>query len=224
MEVLVLGAESSGKTLLVRRLLELSRLLNTSNLPVVPTSFTVPSPSLLISSSNSDGVDTIELNYDLTRDIFEQDGYAHDLSTIPTVGVELSTLALSSSSSVKLREIGSVMASKYDAYIPYCRGIIFLVDTSDFGSLASATILLHEILGQDVSMTGKAVAIVFSKLDLADEIVLYEVKRRLRLDDLKNLMASYSIPLTFYSGSCSDFKMASEIFTWISTLSSHSSS
>jgi GTPase SAR1 family protein len=142
-EVLVLGAEGSGKTLFIRRIQEY----------------------LSLTTTESD-------------DVLAE-------STIPTVGVDISTVEINKTS-VEIREIGSAMASRWETYLPECQALMFLVDISDLGFLASALVLLHEVLSNKSSLYGKPIAIVFNKADLcSDSTTEAMFENVLRLEELR---------------------------------------
>ena len=114
-------------------------------------------------------------------------------ATIPTVGVNLSHVDLSQigtqtqTLSLDVREIGAAMASRWDAYLPDCSALLFVVDASDVGALASAFVLLYEVLTHAHHVANKPAAVLLNKLDLVGDAAaaLPTVSNVLRLDDLR---------------------------------------
>ena len=141
LEVLVLGAEGSGKSLLIRKLQQLY-------------------------SNNVEG---------------DED---QSESTIPTVGVDISTFRMNDIE-FSVREIGATMASKWNSYIPDCIALLFVIDVSDLGMLASNLVLLYEVLANRHHFRDKPFAILFNKLDLVcDPTSIAVVYNTLRIGDL----------------------------------------
>lgn len=141
LEVLVLGAEGSGKSLLIRKLKQLC-----------------------------------------ANDVEEDEDQSE--STIPTVGVDISTLRIEGTE-LGIREIGATMASKWSSYIPDCVALLFVIDVSDLGMLASNLVLLYEVLANGQHFKDRPFAILFNKLDLVcDPISIGVVYNTLRIGDL----------------------------------------
>ena len=156
MELLVLGPEGSGKSLLIRRLQQLC----------------------------ADG---------------DEEGDQSD-STIPTVGVDISSVDIDEKL-MTIREIGATMASKWESYFQGCSALLFVVDVSDLGAIASDLVLLHEMLSNKATITGKPFAILFNKMDLVGDpstvAVMYNLLRiedlqRENMDDLNIVLLSGS--------------------------------
>lgn len=156
MELLVLGPEGSGKSLLIRRLQQLC----------------------------ADG---------------DEEGDQSE-STIPTVGVEISSVDIDEKL-LTIREIGATMASKWESYFQGCSALLFVVDVSDLGAIASDLVLLHEVLSNKATITGKPFAILFNKMDLVSDpstvAVMYNLLRiedlqRENMDDLNIVLLSGS--------------------------------
>ena len=154
-ELLVLGPDGAGKSLVIRRLVESSAAAE---------------PAASDPSAEA---------------------------TIPTVGVNLTHVdlvaAAPSSSllslSLDVREIGATMASRWDSYLPDCTALLFVVDASDLGALASAFVLLYEVLMHTPHVAHKPAAVLLNKLDLVGDaaVALPTVCNVLRLDDLRRV-------------------------------------
>lgn len=141
-ELLILGPEGSGKSLLIRKFKQLF------------------------------------IQGDEERDQSE--------STIPTVGVDISSVDVNGIS-LYIREIGATMASKWESYFEGCSALVFVIDVSDLGALPSDLVLLHEVISNRLSLLKKPFAILFNKIDLVSDpstvAVVYNV---LRIEDLQN--------------------------------------
>ena len=141
-ELLVLGPENSGKSLLINRLKQLC--------------------------------------------IDSEDEGDHSEATIPTVGVDISTVEINGTS-LTIREIGATMASKWDCYMSECSALLFVIDASDLGAVASDLVLLHEILSNRPLLFKKPFAILFNKTDLVEDpssiATIYNV---LRIEEIQN--------------------------------------
>jgi ADP-ribosylation factor related protein 1 len=166
-ELLVLGAEGSGKSLLIRRANEISE------------------NKFKIETSSE--------------------------STIPTTGVDLMHVEVNSDIACNMREIGSAMSSRWDAYLPDCFGLIYVIDVSDFGSLPSAMVLLHEILSNKEVMSNKPILIAFNKTDCANDRAVNLSRNMMHLDrtlqEWPNMQTA--------SGSCVTGSLALEVIKWM---------
>ena len=167
-EFLILGAESSGKTTLVHRLLEYIH----------------------------------EKNQKMTAD-------PAIMSTIPTVGVEINNLTINNVD-YNCREVSASMASKWETFVPYSIGVIFLIDSCDLGSAAASITLLHELLS--ITVTQK-IAIIFNKTDLCDIVNVIILKNLIRLDELKKSNKNIT---GVFAGSLLSFELAMQFSNWMS--------
>lgn len=167
-EVLVVGGEESGKSILIRRIKE---ILN-------------------------------------ANDAWNPDESSE--ATLPTVGVELHTISLSATTFVDIREMGSALSSRWENYLPDCSHIMFLIDTSDFGSLTSSMVLLHELLANDALLLGKPILIALNKVDLVDAQTLVMVNNFLRVEELKKAEM-----VTIIGGSCLDGSLCYSAIDWL---------
>ena len=195
-EVLVLGGESSGKSLFVRRLKE-----------VLSGSF---------DSNNSSE------------------------SSMPTVGVEINTITLQTGETLTLREIGSAISSRWDNYIPDCAHIVFLVDASDLGHVASAIVLLQEILSNAHHLIGKSILIALNKTDLMNKHSLVIARNIMRVEELQqqsgcakeskqgchdqdividNVAVASGVKIEVIQGSCIDGSLCRAVVRWLESQS-----
>lgn len=169
-EILVLGAEGSGKTLLIRRVNE-----------------------------------TSENKFNIEKS---------SESTIPTTGVDLMHVEVNPDVACNMREIGSAMSSRWDAYLPDCFGLIYIVDVSDFGSLPSALVLMHEILSNREVMRDKPILLAFNKTDCANDRAVNLCRNMMHLDstlrDWPNIQT--------VSGSCVTGSLSIEVIEWMKTI------
>eukprot|EP01041_Mallomonas_annulata_P004947 gene4947-9889_t len=165
-EVLVLGAEGAGKTLLMRRIKETSRGLDISSEATIPTV----------------GVDVISL----------------DAGGMP----------------ISFREVGATLASRWGTYLPESSALLFVIDISDMGGLASAWALLHEVLSIDGSHTsGKPFGIVLNKADSVDATTRSMAENILRLDELLLRMPS----IVLFTGDSLGVILSTKVLNWLST-------
>lgn len=136
-------------------------------------------------------------------------------STIPTVGVDISSIVINEVV-LDIREIGATMASKWDSYTPDCSALLFVIDVSDLGMLASSLVLLYEVLSCKHGIQNKPFAIVFNKLDLvADSSSLAVVYNTLRIEDLMERYSS-TLNLSLLSGVSLDKQSAPQcVRDWI---------
>lgn len=196
-DILVLGSEGSGKTLLVNRL--------SSYVKLKPTANGVNGPP--------------EINTHLSHDFGIHEESIKSMATIPTIGVEMTTIELSGSKErIILREVGTSMASMWHEYFEDSLAVIFVIDGSDFGSLASAWVLLLEILSEQKLLTGKHIMITISKLDMCEDYAYDLILNTLRLEDLKE--SSSNLHIDFCKGSSDDYSLAEQLFKWIQRLAS----
>lgn len=188
-ELLVLGPQGSGKSLVIRRLDELNEKVQ-STTDVVTTVGTVDPSSE---------------------------------STIPTVGVNLSHIEFkspaTSSTIMKLdvREIGAAMASRWDCYLEDCAALLFVIDVSDLGSLASSFVLLYEVLANKEYLANKPLAILLNKLDLVGDPAtsIPIVYHSLRIGDLQRCHIDFP-QITVLAGSALDLHSSAEcVRQWI---------
>jgi GTPase involved in cell partitioning and DNA repair len=115
------------------------------------------------------------------------------------VGVDISSVVIDEMT-LDIREIGASMASKWDSYIPDCSALLFIIDVSDLGMLATSLVLLYEVLSCKHGIRNKPFAIVFNKLDLvSDSSSLAIVYNTLRIEDLIHRYSD-SFDLSLLSG------------------------
>ena len=201
-ELLVLGAEGAGKSLLIRRLKELCHNSKSATDPNVPSSIPISPPpirSLQTGFAQLGGLPSFDPSE----------------STIPTVGVNLSNLVISDIP-LDVREIGSSMASRWDTFLPDCMALLFVVDASDLGQLSSTSVLLYEILSNREFIIKKPIAILFNKLDLVGDprVTLPIIYNTLRIDDLLRRNKDWS-RLVVLAGSSLDVSGATVLRKWI---------
>ena len=153
-EILVLGNQSSGKSLFITRLLSIN---------------------------------------DLKK-----------ISTIPTTGTELHNLQIRDID-YNLREVGGLMSSQWMSYIEYCNILLYMIDLSDLGSLATTIILLYEILDCIQYNSSKSIpfAVVFNKNDICDPMsqIIFDNFINNEYEFLSN---SYNKIVYFYGNSIDD--------------------
>lgn len=169
--ILIVGAEGCGKTLLLRRLKEITKVESSGKFEFSPE------------------------------------------STIPTVGVDLVTLDLCQGQSIRVREVGASMASRWDSYIPESNVIVFVVDVSDLGMLSSAQILMGEVLCHCESK-GKPFAVALNKMELADETNMNLIVNVLRIHELSQMHPF----MVILEGSAIDGSLPTSLLYWLRAL------
>ena len=191
-EVVVLGAEGSGKTSLVQCI---SHVL--SDPQVVQNDVVNGS---LLSTIATVGVEMTEVNLNNYKTLSDQS------SLMPV-------------SPIILREIGSSIASKWDFYITESRGVVFVIDVSDSLSFAASMILLYEILGQPVeTIGGKRVVIVLNKTDLCDSEIVQVFKNMLRIEDIIHKLQGRGVYIDLFQGCCTKYDLAVRMITWMKSV------
>lgn len=115
-ECLVLGAEGTGKTLLLKKLVSKTSETNKSRRGAT-SSNTYSKPSC-------DGI----------------------LSTIPTVGTNIEDLKVDKKFSCKLREYGGSMAPLWSSAYSRCNVVVFVVDAGNSTQISASTMLLLDVL------------------------------------------------------------------------------
>mmetsp|Transcript_2255 Transcript_2255/g.3547 ORF Transcript_2255/g.3547 Transcript_2255/m.3547 type:complete len:241 (-) Transcript_2255:125-847(-) len=203
-EVLVLGGESAGKTLFIRRLSEYEQQKGTT----------------AKGSANPSEACMPTVGVDLTTIEFRR-------HTSSAVGGGSGSIA---TSTYDMREIGSALSSRWESYLPDSHQIIFLIDSSDTGTLVSSLVLLHEMLysitqtekskqhGQSsgdirsaISHTGtgadsqentkKSILVALNKTDLVTHKSLLASMNFLDFDGLKAMSLDYC-NIDVIAGSC----------------------
>jgi len=139
-----------------------------------------------------------------------QDEYSEPC-TVPTMGVEMFSVPITSSTKVTLREIGSSMLLRWQSYLDGCQAILFMVDASDTTSAATTLMLLFEVLGARGS---KPLAIYFNKTDLCDEEAVMTMYNVLHLDEVLHEERDRGVYF-IGSGSCLDDSAARTVREWL---------
>jgi len=197
MEVLILGAEGSGKSLLTRRL---AAITTQQHQPPQAT------------------------GTDRGGDLYLYQEHEAE-ATIPTTGVEMTRLEVTcedgsvAATCISLREISSGLASRWPNYIEDCRGILFVIDISDMTLVSSAIVLLHEVFAYKHNLVGKSVGIVYNKADICDAAINANlIDNILRVDELKRQAIKNGYDLTILEGSCMDRNLPASVISWLRAL------
>lgn len=103
-------------------------------------------------------------------------------STIPTVGVNLTTLR-KNKKKYFFRELGGAMAPVWSNYFKDSTHCIYVVDLANRGQVSAATILLLDLLTSRHSSSWP-VLIVFNKIDIPCGMNETEIRSFMRLDDI----------------------------------------
>lgn len=155
-ECLILGAEGTGKTLLLKKLVSKSKTKTST-----------------LSSAGGDAL----------RESTSQCDDGIILPTIPTVGTNIEDLHLAKGISCKLREYGGSMAPLWNSAYNRCSMIIFVVDASNSTQISASTMLLLDVLTAK-ALEKKPVLIFFNKMDSLFGMSLVELKSVMRLGDV----------------------------------------
>ncbi|KAF6039433.1 ARL16 [Bugula neritina] len=107
------------------------------------------------------------------------------LTTIPTVGTNMSTLQISRKDAVDIRELGGSMAPIWRKYYKNADSVVFLVDKSNPQQLSAASILLFDML-TDHLLTDVPFLVVWNKIDSRNCMSSGYIKNILDLDLIKN--------------------------------------
>ena len=181
MEILFVGAASSGKSFLIRKLKEkLDQPTTAAN-----------------GNGTSDGAGTM----------FKTE-YTKPTVGVDLITIEKSKY---NQSVVRLREIGSPMLTKWSSYNSDCNtAIVLVIDISDRGSFPSSYILLLEVISyQQDEMnqckvankpyTPKTIILACNKMDMADDSYVNDFIHLVRLNELQLIE---NIQIVIFQGSC----------------------
>jgi len=161
---------------------------------------------------------------------------------MPTVGVELSEVELPAGAGPgggtwSLREVGGSLAGRWASYLPHCDHVLFLADAADPAGLASAQVLLHEVLleleelaaveGQAAadSVEGRAqghasprLLLLLNKADMCTQATLAQAAHFLGVPELLLRGAGgsgYRVKVDAASGCALDGSLCHEAAHWI---------
>ncbi|XP_049949912.1 ADP-ribosylation factor-like protein 16 [Schistocerca serialis cubense] len=105
-------------------------------------------------------------------------------STVPTVGLNIVPVKLSSQKEITIREIGGIMAPMWRNYYQGVKKIIYVVDASNLCQISAAGVLLYSILAEPCLKHTK-VLLVLSKMDASYRQMRNEALLILQLNRLK---------------------------------------
>ena len=185
-ECLILGAEGTGKTLLLKKLVSKTSAGSRTKASTLPSG----GDALIESTSQCDGI---------------------ILPTIPTVGTNIEDLNLAKGISCKLREYGGSMAPLWNSAYNRCSMIIFVVDASNSTLISASTMLLLDVLTAK-ALEKKPVLIFFNKMDSLFGMSLVELKSVMRLGDV---VRNATQKVRVVQGSCATEDGLDSILEWI---------
>ena len=195
-ECLVLGPEGAGKTLLLKRLVELSTKQQSerrkANEGRIQTQETWKNTSESTSSPEP----------------HPSNGIPH---TIPTVGTYLEHLKISKTVSCTLREYGSSMAPLWNSAYKNSKMVIYVIDSGNCTQVSASTMLLLDALADKV-LEKTPVLIFFNKTDSHSTMSLVELKSVMRIE---NIIEHASQNVSVLQGSCLSGEGLSDILKWI---------
>ncbi|XP_013782795.1 ADP-ribosylation factor-like protein 16 [Limulus polyphemus] len=105
-------------------------------------------------------------------------------TTVPTVGINITTIKLSRKVDTTIHELGGAMAPIWPCHFSQCRGLMFVIDTSNLMQISAACIQLYEIVTHESLQTAQ-ILIILNKIDVPVTTSIIEVKDVLRLEQLK---------------------------------------
>lgn len=212
MEILVLGTENVGKTLLVKSVRE---WLGQGSLEKM--SYEGVTPTV--------GVNIVDLTLPATTSsqIIDQTTANHGQQE-----------ALN----FKIRELGSAIALKWFTYFDQCDAVVFLVDISDVSTWATSMVLLHETYTflhathnqrkkLDGDYVSKPMLLVLTKTDITDQFTISAGKDMLGINQLLHAQESTGNDpvklnnrppkLSLLQGSCYEESLVKQVVDWIAS-------
>ncbi|EQC41896.1 hypothetical protein SDRG_00752 [Saprolegnia diclina VS20] len=118
--------------------------------------------------------------------------------TTPTTGIEEETLS-HSGAPFTIKEVGAPMLSMWQAYYAQCDQYLFVIDVSNAPQLASATMELFNILHNE-TMALKPGCIVLNKIDSPLSLPTSLLRSLLSLDQLSSLANIEIVRLSALTG------------------------
>lgn len=196
-DCLVLGPEGVGKTLLLKRLSELSTKEQTDGRQTNEKS-----------SETQESWKNTSADHTSFRELLPPDGVPH---TIPTVGTYLEHLNISKTNSCTLREYGGSMAPLWSSAYKNSKMVIYVVDSSNCTQISASTMLLLDVLA-DKALERTPVLIFFNKTDSHSNMSLVELKSVMRIE---NIVEHASQSMCVLHGSCLSGEGLGDVLRWI---------
>lgn len=167
---------------------------------------------LIIGGENSGKTLFIKRLIGLTSSILSdlKTNYVNE-TTLPTIGVEITNIELNNKS-YNIREIGSTLLLQWNAFIPDCHYLIYVIDCSDYSNVITSQIQIYEILTSN-QLNKKPFLLALNKMDLVDDVSLSIIHNFL---DFPKLKTEYNIDVI--SGSSIDTTLCNALFDWIKAL------
>jgi len=151
---------------------------------------------------------------------FQQDTYL-----VPTVGINIFTLNTDSRTTATIRELGGALCAVWSSYIASETKLIFVIDSSDLGSIALVATKLTEcvaLLEENSAKENKVgrVCIVWTKLDRSSS-QLARVREVLCLQQLLQDSTLVVTEVFWNPSTCTDL---SELRNWVLSATASDSS
>jgi len=151
---------------------------------------------------------------------FNQDAYL-----VPTVGINIFTLNTDSRTTTTIRELGGALCAVWSSYIASETKLIFVIDSSDLGSIALVATKLTEcvaLLEENSAKENKVgrVCIVWTKLDRSSS-QLARVREVLCLQQLLQDSTLVVTEVFWNPSTCTDL---SELRNWVLSATASDSS
>ncbi|XP_076321840.1 ADP-ribosylation factor-like protein 16 [Tachypleus tridentatus] len=105
-------------------------------------------------------------------------------TTVPTVGINITTIKLSKKVDITVCELGGAMAPIWPCHFLQCRGLMFVIDASNAMQISAACIQLLEIVAHESLQTAQ-ILIILNKIDVPVTTSIMEIKDVLRLEQVK---------------------------------------
>lgn len=104
-------------------------------------------------------------------------------ATIPTMGVNITTVKTEKHKNIQINELGGSMAPIWPMHYEGTKGVIFVIDVANLMQISCACVLLLETLKHNLLKSANFL-IVLNKTDIDCSNHLSEIKALLRLDDI----------------------------------------
>lgn len=104
-------------------------------------------------------------------------------ATIPTMGVNITTVKTENNKKIQINELGGSMAPIWPMHYEDTKAVIFLIDVANLMQISCACVLLLETLRHNLLKHANFL-IVLNKTDIFCSTQLSEIKTILRLDDI----------------------------------------
>ncbi|NXK51822.1 ARL16 protein, partial [Chauna torquata] len=130
-------------------------------------------------------------------------------ATLPTVGTNLTDLALQSK--IRVRELGGCMGPIWPSYYEECSAVLFVIDAANPTQVSSSCVQLLSLLSAE-QLASVPVLILFNKIDLPCYMSLVEMKSLFRMQDIVSCATQ---PITILETSARDGTGLADVLQWL---------